>query len=38
MGKHSRPGLNGLFLASVTEAVLYGLDRDLLVVTEHKKV
>lgn len=35
MGKHSRPGLNELFLGSVTEGVLCGLDRDLLVVTEH---
>ena len=34
MGKHNRPGLNELFLGSVTEAVLYGLDRDLLVVTD----
>ncbi len=34
MGKHSRPGLNGLFLGSVTEALLYGLDRYLLVVTD----
>ena len=34
MGKHSRSGLNELFLGSVTEGVLCGLDRDLLVVTE----
>jgi nucleotide-binding universal stress UspA family protein len=34
MGKHSRPGLNELFLGSVTEALLHGLNRDLLVVTE----
>ena len=38
MGKHSPPGVNGLFPGSVTEAVLYGIDRDLLVVTEKKKV
>lgn len=35
MRKHSRSGLNELFLGSVTEGVLCGLDRDLLVVTEH---
>lgn len=35
MGKHSRSGLNESFLGSVTEGVLCGLDRDLLVVTEH---
>ncbi len=34
MGKHSRSGLDEIFLGSVTEGVLHALDRDLLVVTE----
>ncbi|HZW13168.1 MAG TPA: universal stress protein [Noviherbaspirillum sp.] len=35
MGKQGRSGLEKLILGSVTEGVLYGLDRDLLVVKEH---
>lgn len=34
VGKHSRSGLGELLLGSVSEAVLFGLDRDLLVVAE----
>lgn len=33
MGKHSRTGVENLMLGSVAEGVLYGLDRDLLVIT-----
>lgn len=36
MGKHGRSALQESFLGSVTEAVLHGLDRDLLVVAEQK--
>lgn len=33
MGKHSRSALDELFMGSVTEGVLYQLDRDLLIVS-----
>ncbi|MES2536822.1 MAG: universal stress protein [Pseudomonadota bacterium] len=36
MGKHGQAGLEEFFFGSVTEGVLYGLDRDLLVVTEQR--